>query len=135
MRSKGALRLVFVMLSTSKLSYLYRYVCFHRSAEGDWVLCGVPHSLFGPICARLFVLGCRFMACGCQLGSPEFCWLSFRASGSLPMQLARLFPATPGHAPLIFAASGRLSRSQSGQVPSGGIKQSQFCGFSSRLPG
>ncbi|MEO0487957.1 MAG: hypothetical protein AAFZ49_00185 [Cyanobacteria bacterium J06659_2] len=123
------------MLSTSRLPVLYRYVCFHRAKSGDWVLCGVPHSLFGPICARLFVLGCRFMACGCQLGSPDYCWLSFRAAGSLPMQLARLFPATPSHAPLIFRGSGRLSTTTTGQVPAGGFAQSQFCGFSSQLPG
>jgi hypothetical protein len=76
--------------------------------SGGFVLCGVPASLFERVCARLFVLGCEFVACGSSVGS-RLVWLCFRCRAEVAARLALLFPAPPGFLPLLVSRGRVLS--------------------------
>lgn len=77
-----------------------------RGVARGFVLFGVPLSLLERVCARLFVLGAEFVACGsCRYS--RFCWVCFRCSSCLAGRLALVFPCE-GSEPLFVSASGRL---------------------------
>ena len=118
-------------------------VRFRRAASvsGGFVLCGVPASLFERVCARLFVLGCEFVACGSSVGS-QLVWLCFRCRAEVAARLALLFPAPPGFLPLLVsrgrvlsgAAESRARESRGGFGSLGVAVQVADCGSSSELP-
>lgn len=135
--------LLVASLSGSR-SGLWAAVRFRRAVgvAGGFVLCGLPESLFEVVCARLFVLGCEFVACGSSLGSRSV-WLCFVCRAEVAGRLALVFPAPPGSVPLLVSASGRVlsgaaeSRARaarSGRGSLGVAVQVACCGGSSELP-
>ncbi|NET31358.1 MAG: hypothetical protein F6K19_05070 [Cyanothece sp. SIO1E1] len=91
------------------LSRQWSTVRFTRAREvaGAWVLMGVPQVLLERLCARLFVLGCSFVSCGCSV-SHKSAWVVFKCPAGLSGRLALLFPAPAGFSPLLVSSSGRV---------------------------
>ena len=115
---------------SGSLSRVWSGVRFTRAQQvkGAWVLMGVPQSALEPLCARLFVLGCQFVACGCSVGHRS-AWVVFRCPALLSGRLALLFPAPAGFAPLLVSAGGRVLSGGAERVarrsgPGGGVSLS-----------
>ncbi len=131
------------MLSRSR-SVFWSGLRFRRSVSvaGAFVLSGVPPVGFSALCARLFVLGGSFVACGCGLRSGS-CWVCFRCPPLVAGRLALSVPAPPGFSPLFVSSSGRVlsgvaaSRARAARGGRGSLRcavQVSCCGGSAGLP-
>lgn len=133
----------FLVLSRSR-SLFWSGLFFRRSVSVPraFVLSGVPPAGFSVLCARLFVLGCSFVSCGCGLRSRS-CWVCFFCPPLVAGRLALVLSAPPGFSPLFVSPSGRVlsgfaaARARAARGGRGSLRcavQPSCCGGADKLP-